>query len=70
MDGLKFVIPNSCENKSSNYVQLSLFDTPVEIKPCEGCAMNAPLLHSGIYCKVMDWDKSKEIKFVSLLSKK
>ncbi len=69
MDGLKFVVPNSCKNKNSNFVQLSLFDAPVENTPCEGCAKNDPLLHSGIYCKVMDWSVSKEVKFVSLLKK-
>ncbi len=68
MDGLKFVVPDSCTEKSSNFVQLSLFDAPVKIKPCDGCVKNDPLLHTGIYCKVMDWDENKEIKFVSLLN--
>lgn len=68
MDGLKFVVPDSCTDKSSDFVQLSLFDAPVENKPCEGCAKNDPLIHSGIYCKVMDWGENKEIKFVSLIN--
>lgn len=68
MDGLKFVIPDSCRDKSSGYVQLCLFDAPPEKKPCEGCEKNNLLLHTGIYCKVMDWNENKEIKFVSLLN--
>lgn len=68
MDGLKFVVPDSCTDKSSDFVQLSLFDAPVENKSCEGCAKNDPLIHSGIYCKVMDWTENKEIKFVSLMN--
>jgi len=68
MDGLKFVIPDSCKEDVTSYVQLSLFDNPIESKPCEGCAKNNPLLHTGIYCKVMDWNENKEIKFVSLLN--
>jgi len=67
MDGLKFVIPNSCKNKSNDNAQLTLFDERTKDKPCEGCARNNPLLHTGTYCKVMDWDENKEIKFVSLL---
>ncbi|HCS72864.1 MAG TPA: restriction endonuclease subunit M [Clostridiales bacterium] len=69
MDGLKLVVPDSCKDKSDNIVQLSLFDAPVENKPCEGCAKNDHLIHTGIYCKVMDWGENKEIKFVSLLNK-
>ena len=69
MDGLKFVIPESCKDKSGDFIQLSLFDAPVENKPCEGCVKSDPLIHSGIYCKVMDWVENKEIKFVSLLNK-
>ena len=68
MDGLKFVIPDSCKDKSSSNVQLSFFDASTESKPCEGCTTNNPILHTGIYCKIMDWDENKEIKFVSLLN--
>lgn len=70
MDGLKFVIPNSCKDKSTEYVQLNLFEAPPEEKPCEGCKKNNPLHHTGIYCKVMDWTDNEEIKFVSLLEDK
>ena len=67
MDGLKFVVPNSCNNENRGYVQLSVFDELTESKACEGCTKNSPLLHNGIYCNIMDWDENKEIKFISLL---
>ena len=68
MDGLKFVIPNSCKNVDSS--QLNFFDVLKETKPCEGCTTNNPFRHTGIYCIVMDWVENKEIKFVSLLNNK
>lgn len=70
MDGLKFVIPNSCKNKDCDYIQLSLFDKQAENKLCEGCTKNNRFLHKGIYCQVMDWNDNKEVQFVSLLNNK
>ncbi|MEL4105611.1 restriction endonuclease subunit M [Oscillospiraceae bacterium WX1] len=69
MDGLKFVIPGSCKEKSHCFEQMSFFDTSIESRSCEGCSMNNPFIHSGVYCKVMDWDENKEVEFVSLLDK-
>ena len=65
MDGLKFVIPESC--KDMNDGQLRLFDDEPQMRPCEGCTKNDPLLHTGIYCVIMDWKENKKVKFVSLL---
>ena len=67
MDGLKYVIPNSCKPYKS--LQLSFFDEDKEY-PCEGCEKNDPHKHTGIYCKVMDWDTKKPIKFISLIGGK
>lgn len=64
MDGLKFVIPESCHREES--MQLSLFDEP-KIEECEGCLKNNRNRHNGIYCYVMDWGKGKKVKFVTLL---
>ena len=65
MDGLKFVIPDSCEEVDDG--QLRLFDCGVEKTPCEGCAKNNPVLHTGIFCKIKDWKRNKTVKFISLL---
>lgn len=65
MDGLKFVIPNSCKPYRS--LQISMFDSEGEEHPCEGCTKNNPYNHTGIYCEIMDWQAKKPIKFVSLI---
>lgn len=68
MDGLKFVIPESCKKFEEG--QLSLFDADTEKQNCPGCAKNDPYAHTGIYCIIKDWKKNKKIKFVSLLKEK
>lgn len=69
MDGLKFVIPNSCKPYRS--LQVSLFDSENEqLYPCEGCLKNELSKHTGIYCKVMDWEKHKTVSFISLIGRK
>lgn len=66
MDGLKFVIPESCKDFDED--QGSLFDDGiVDEHPCEGCLRNNPLLHNGIYCVIKDWKENKTVKFVSLI---
>lgn len=66
MDGLKFVIPNSCKPVRSN--QISFFDE-VKIEECPGCKKNDNYKHSGIYCKVMNWETNRSIKFVNLMGR-
>ncbi len=65
MDGLKYVIPNSCI-KESTY-QMSLFEEDNIREECYGCTKNDINKHTGIYCKIKDWKKNKIIKFVTLL---
>ncbi len=69
MDGLKYVVPFSCHNEVEKVVQLSLFDEPAEPKLdiCPGCKTNDPKKHNGKRCYIMDWEKNKKIKFVSLM---
>lgn len=68
MDGLKFVIPNSCKEAEED--QLAMFDTEKEIQKCPGCTKNDSFAHTGIYCVIKDWKKNKTEKFVSLLEGK
>ena len=72
MDGLKFVIPNSC--KPVPKLQQSFFDlidgTKDETEPCPGCEKGDNKKHSGIYCKIMDWQKKKPIRFIDLTENK
>lgn len=60
MDGLKYVIPNSCIQNRKR--QLSLFEND-EITQCEGCLKNDNSKHIGIYSKIMNWETQKIIKF-------
>ena len=64
MDGLKFVIPNSC--KPIPNLQMSIFDDEEILEECEGCKKGDNAKHTGIYCKIMDWEKGKTVKFLSL----
>ena len=66
MDGLKFVIPNSCN--PSYKKQLTIFDS--EKKQCQGCLKEDNHKHIGIYCKIMDWEKKRSKKFISLIGRK
>jgi len=63
MDGIKFVIPNSCHEVS---LQINLFGDE-QIEQCPGCKYNDKKLHNGVYSTIMDWKESKIIRFVDLL---
>ena len=67
MDGLKYVVPNSCENKT--VVIATIFGDELQGIECEGCAKNKAKMHNGIYCKVMDWETKRAVKFVNLVGK-
>lgn len=68
MDGLKFVIPESCHSEKEEFTDM-LGESHVSDEPCPGCKMNDYTLHNGIYCYVMDWEAGRKVKFVSLLKK-
>lgn len=67
MDGLKFVIPESCKEVEKG--QLTLFNMNTDKEPCPGCVKNDPYAHTGIYCIIKDWKANKKVTFVSLLKK-
>lgn len=56
MDGLKFVVPDSCH--ATEYRQPK-FDGTMEviIQECPGCRTGDKYHHNGIYSKVRDWRK-------------
>lgn len=67
MDGLKQVVPRSCEGAPEE--QMSFFDEESKSE-CKGCKkMGDYFNHIGIYCKIMDWDANEEIRFVDLVKK-
>lgn len=67
MDGLKFVIPNSC--KPTPNIQLSFFEEDNKLEECPGCKKNNIHKHTGIYSKIMNWNTKRSIKFISLIGR-
>lgn len=65
MDGLKYVVPNSCTNEIQSII--TLFGEEIIENKCEGCAKNNPHKHNGTYCYIMDWDENKKIRFLDLI---
>lgn len=64
MDGLKYVIPYSCQNEKK--ITNTLFETTVEEIECTGCKKGYIDQHNGIYCKIKDWNTGKVMKFIDL----
>ena len=62
MDGLKFVIPESCHDEK----QTDLFGEE-STRPCPGCASGNNRRHNGLYCLIKDWAEDEKIRFVDLL---
>ena len=57
MDGLKYVIPESCHDVKVEESG-SLFDSVIceNTLPCEGCRTGNNNKHNGIYPLVRDWN--------------
>ena len=66
MDGLKYVIPFSCQNKRK--VTATLFGNEIEEIQCIGCKKDYINQHNGTYCKIKDWSTGKKIKFIDLIN--
>lgn len=70
MDGLKGVIPYSCQEK--RMVETTLFGETVTVEKCRGCANGDIMAHNGMYALIKDWRASKnkqKIRFVDLITK-
>lgn len=74
MDGLKGVIPFSCDKTIQKNMNL-LPNEKANHGYCQGCVNNSILDHNGVYCLIKDWkakDKktgqtSKKIMFIDLI---
>ena len=65
MDGLKFVIPDSC--REVEHSDNTMFGETFKKEPCPGCKKNDPRSHTGIYCIIKDWKENQTVRFVDLL---
>jgi len=63
MDGIKFVVPNTCKDTVTEIPNL---DGTVERKVlhCKGCASGKVEEHNGIRCRIMDWETGKPVLFM------
>lgn len=74
MDGLKGVVPNSCQIKTEEKYDL-FGNSEKEYSRCKGCESENIFNHNGKYCIIMDWDAKNSstgemgnpIKFINLL---
>lgn len=65
MDGIKYVVPNSC--KIEKHEEFTMFGSVIHEILCPGCEKGLINKHNGVYCKVFDWRKDRSILFVSML---
>ena len=65
MDGIKFVIPNSCHDVVE--VTQTFFGDETTIHKCPGCQSGEHHLHNGIYARIYDWSANHSIEFYSLV---
>ena len=66
MDGIKFVVPNSCYEEAD--AQLNLFGFSVT-QACPGCTTGDHSRHNGIYCRIYDWPANRSVEFYSFIKK-
>lgn len=65
MDGIKCVVPFSCESAK----QLSLFGNLDKKNKCQACQHDKKSGHVGARCLIMDWNMKKTIEFQQLFAK-
>ena len=70
MDGLKGVVPFSCEEIKTKTVNL-FGEEETDNSFCKGCLNNNMFEHNGIYCLIMDWSnndlRGKKLRFIDLI---
>lgn len=70
MDGLKYVVPNSCYDEEPSNVQTHLLEEkPIVKTPCPGCASGNKYKHNGIYCRIQDWRDKSSKRFIDMIRK-
>ena len=65
MDGIKYVVPNSCYDEEE--IILTLFGEETLIHKCPGCTSNDHSEHNGIYARTFDWVDQHAVIFRSFV---
>ena len=60
----------SVSKRNEKITEISLFGEITNEYVCEGCKNGNHKMHNGIYCKIMNWDTNRKIKFETMLKKK
>jgi len=66
MDGIKYVVPNSCHEEIEYQEN---FYGEIISSECPGCLKNDHSLHNGIYCRTYDWPANRSVEFYSFIKK-
>lgn len=66
MDGIKFVIPNTCHIEEQTTDNL-FGERLVQRCECPGCQRDDVFKHNGVYPYIMDWLEKKPIRFVDFM---
>ena len=65
MDGIKGVIPLSCNINKISMINLFGEEDIVEDE-CKGCKKGILHKHNGIYVRIKNWKNNKTIRFIDL----
>lgn len=65
MDGIKFVVPNSCHE--INESKLTLLGDVVSSRPCPGCKTGNNKHHTGVYSLIKDWKADTIVQFIETM---
>jgi hypothetical protein len=69
MDGIKFVIPNSCTSDVQE--QMNMFgEAEKTVIPCPGCSSGNHSLHNGLYARTYDWVGQHSVIFRAFIDPK
>lgn len=74
MDGLKGVVPNSCQHNKV-VIEQTLFEKVERVVVCQGCQNESIKGHNGIPCLIRDWgckdpitgENNRKIRFIDLV---
>lgn len=68
MDGLKYVVPDSCHTPVHQQLTFSFAEENNAKLSCPGCASKDNGQHIGIYCMIKDWKEKENVSFLSIVT--
>jgi hypothetical protein len=69
MDGIKFVVPNSCTSETVETINM-FNEVETTVYRCPGCANNDHSKHNGIYARTFDWVGQHSVIFRAFIDPK